>query len=155
MSELNGVPQAISSILEKYNRDRGQLVSILQDVQAEYNYLPREALWEVSSGLDVPLSQVFGVATFFRAFSLRPRGSHSVHVCLGTACHVRGAVNILEQMEKDMNVCCGGTTENKKFTLESVNCVGACALGPVVVVDGEYTGQMSINKIKPLLESYD
>ena len=155
MSELNGVPQAISSILEKYNRDRGQLVSILQDVQAEYNYLPREALQEVSSGLDVPLSQVFGVATFFRAFSLRPRGSHSVHVCLGTACHVRGAVNILEQMEKDMNVCCGGTTENKKFTLESVNCVGACALGPVVVVDGEYTGQMSINKIKPLLESYD
>jgi NADH-quinone oxidoreductase subunit E len=155
MSELEGVPQAVSGILDKYNKDRGQLVSILQDVQAEYNYLPREALQEVSRGLDVPLSQVFGVATFFRAFSLKPRGRHSVHVCLGTACHVRGAVNILEQMETEMKVCCGGTTEDKKFTLESVNCVGACALGPVVVVDGEYAGQMTVNKVKPLLESYD
>ena len=155
MSKLEGVPQTVSVILDKYNKDRGQLVSILQDVQAEFNYLPREALQEVSTGLDVPLSQVFGVATFFRAFSLKPRGRHSVHVCLGTACHVRGAVNILEQMETEMNVCCGGTTEDKKFTLESVNCVGACALGPVVVVDGEYAGQMTVNQVKPLLESYD
>ncbi len=155
MSELEGMPQTISCLLNKYNKDKGQLVSILQDVQAEYNYLPREALQEVSTGLDVPLSQVFGVATFFRAFSLKPRGRHLIHVCLGTACHVRGAVNILEQMETEMKVCCGATTEDKKFTLESVNCVGACALGPVVVVDGEYAGQMTVNKVKPLLESYD
>ncbi len=155
MSELSAVKETISSILDRYDRDKSNLIAILQDVQAEYNYLPREAIAEVSQALDIPLSQVFSVATFFRAFSLKPRGRHSVHVCLGTACHVRGAASILQQMEKEMNVCCGDTTEDKKFTLEGVNCVGACALGPVVVVDGEYIGHVSVNKVKPLLENYD
>ncbi len=155
MSELSAVKETISSILDRYDRDKSNLIAILQDVQAEYNYLPREAIAEVSQALDIPLSQVFSVATFFRAFSLKPRGRHSVHVCLGTACHVRGAASILQQMEKEMNVCCGETTEDKKFTLEGVNCVGACALGPVVVVDGEYIGHVSVNKVKPLLENYD
>jgi len=155
MSELSAVKETISPILDRYDRDKSNLIAILQDVQAEYNYLPREAIAEVSQALDIPLSQVFSVATFFRAFSLKPRGRHSVHVCLGTACHVRGAASILQQMEKEMNVCCGETTEDKKFTLEGVNCVGACALGPVVVVDGEYIGHVSVNKVKPLLENYD
>ncbi len=155
MSELSAVKETISPILDRYDRDKSNLIAILQDVQAEYNYLPREAIAEVSQALDIPLSQVFSVATFFRAFSLKPMGRHSVHVCLGTACHVRGAASILQQMEKEMNVCCGDTTEDKKFTLEGVNCVGACALGPVVVVDGEYIGHVSVNKVKPLLENYD
>lgn len=154
-TELKEVEGAVGTILKKYQQDRGQLVSILQDVQAEFNYLPREALLSVSQGLDVAVSQVYGVATFFKAFSLVPRGRHSVHVCTGTACHVRGAVNVLDRMEQEMGICCGSTTEDNKYTLESVNCVGACALGPVVVVDGEYVGQMAVDKVKPLLESYD
>ena len=154
-TELSGMKSTVAAITERYERNQGQIVSILQDVQAEYNYLPQEALVEVSQGLDVPLSQVFGVATFFKAFSLQPRGRHSVHVCMGTACHVRGADNVLQRMEEEMDVCCGGTTDDKKFTLESVNCVGACALGPVVVVDGQYAGQITVNKVKPLLGSYE
>ena len=144
----------IGTILDGYRRDKGLLVSILQDTQAEYNYLPREALVQVSQGLDIPLSQVYSVATFFKAFSLKPRGRHLINVCLGTACHVRGAVRVLETIERELGIKPGDTTEDLKYTLETVNCVGACALGPIVVIDGEYSGQMKADKVKPLLEDY-
>lgn len=147
--------QTVKTILDRFQNDRGLLVSILQDVQAEYNYLPREALEEVGQGLDIPLSQVFGVATFFKAFSLKPRGRHLINVCLGTACHVRGAVRVLEEIERELGIKPGETTGDLKYTLETVNCVGACALGPIVVVDGEYSGEMRTNKVRPVLESYD
>lgn len=153
--ELKEVEDTIGAILDKYQRHSGLLVSILQDVQGEFNYLPKEALTEVSRGLDVSLSQVYSVATFFKSFSLKPKGRHTVNVCMGTACHVRGAVKILDQMETDMGIVSGETTEDLKYTLETVNCVGACALGPVVVVDGEYIGQMATGKVKPLLGSCD
>jgi len=130
------------------------LVSILQDIQAEYSYLPKEALVVVSQGLALPLTQVYSVATFFKAFSLKPRGRHLINVCLGTACHVRGAVRILEEIERKLDINSGGTTQDRKYTLETVNCVGACALGPIVIVDGKYSGQMKTDKVKPLLESY-
>jgi NADH-quinone oxidoreductase subunit E len=130
------------------------LVSILQDIQAEYNYLPKEAIIQVSQGLDVALSQVYSVATFFKAFSLKPRGRHLINVCLGTACHVRGAVRILDEVERELGIDSGKTTQDLKYTLETVNCVGACALGPIVIVDGNYSGQMKSNKVKPLLASY-
>ncbi|GAI07328.1 unnamed protein product [marine sediment metagenome] len=146
--------ERVGSILGNYQRDKGMLISILQDIQAEYNYLPREALMEVSQGLDVPLSQVYSVATFFRSFSLTPRGRHLINVCLGTACHVRGAVRILEEIERELGIKPGETTENVKFSLETVNCVGCCALGPVVIIDGGHSGQMKTNKVKPLLENY-
>ncbi len=145
----------VDSILDNYQRDRGMLISILQDVQAEFRYLPREALLEVSKGLSVPLSQVYSVATFFRAFSLRPRGRHLINLCLGTACHVRGAIRILEKMEQELGIKRGETTKDLKFTLETVNCVGACALGPIAIIDSQYEGQMKTDKVKPLLESYD
>jgi NADH-quinone oxidoreductase subunit E len=144
----------VKSILDNYQRDKGMLVSILQDIQAEYNYLPKEVLVEVSQKLDAPLSQVYSVATFFKAFSLEPRGRHLISVCLGTACHVRGAVRILEAIERELDIKAGKTTKDLNFTLETVNCVGCCALGPVVVVDGEYHGQMRTDKVKTLLESY-
>lgn len=144
----------VRSILDSYQRDKGLLVSILQDTQAEYNYLPKEALIQVSQGLDIPLSQVYSVATFFKAFSLKPRGRHLVNVCLGTACHVRGAVRVLEAIERELGIKPGDTTEDLEYTLETVNCVGACALGPIVVIDGEYSGQMKTDKVKPLLEDY-
>ena len=146
--------ETVGSILGNYQRDKGMLISILQDIQAEYNYLPREALTQVSQGLGVALSQVYGVATFFKAFSLIPRGRHLINVCLGTACHVRGAVRVLEEIERELGIKMGETTENLRFSLETVNCVGACALGPIVIIDGEYSGQMKTGKVKPLLENY-
>ena len=148
------VEKKVTSILAHYRGDRGLLVSILQDIQAEYNYLPKEALTQISQDLDVPLSQVYSVATFFKAFSLTPRGRHLINVCLGTACHVRGAVRVLEAIERELGIKTGGTTEDLKYTLETVNCVGACALGPIVVIDGKHSGQMKADKVKLLLESY-
>jgi NADH-quinone oxidoreductase subunit E len=149
------IASTVKSILAKYQRNRGMLVSILQDIQAEYNYLPKESLVKVSKDLDIPLSQVYSVATFFKAFSLTPRGRHLINVCLGTACHVRGAVRIMEEIERDLSIKEGETTKDLKYTLERVNCVGACALGPIVIVDGEPVGDMATNKVKPLLDSYD
>jgi NADH-quinone oxidoreductase subunit E len=149
------VAATIKSIADKYNGDAGQLVSILQDVQAEYRYLPKEALEEVSQVLGVPVSQVYSVATFFRAFSLKPRGRHIVKVCLGTACHVRGAARVVEKMEIDLGIKREETTEDLRYTLETVNCVGCCALGPMVIVDDEYHGQMASDKVSPLLAKYE
>jgi NADH-quinone oxidoreductase subunit E len=146
--------QKIKSILARYQSDPGMLVPILQDVQAEYNYLPKEALEKVSEGLGVPMSRVYSVASFFKAFSLKPRGRHLINVCLGTACHVRGAGMVLDEIERRLGIKSGETTKNMKYTVEMVNCVGACALGPIVVIDGNYSGQMTGSKVKPLLESY-
>ena len=152
---LNQLEAKIESILDNYQSDKRLLVSILQDIQTEYNYLPGEALTQISQNLGVPLSQVYSVATFFKAFSLKPRGRHMISVCLGTACHVRGAARVLETIERELGIKSGDTTEDLKYTLETVNCVGACALGPIVIVDGKYSGQMKADKVKPLLENYD
>ena len=152
--EAKQVAGKVEKVLKNYQHDTSMLVSILQDVQAEYNYLPREALEEVSRGLEVPLSQVYSVATFFKALSLKPRGRHLINVCLGTACHVRGAVKVLDAIERDLTIKSGETTPDEKFTLETVNCVGACALGPVVIIDGEYYGQVKTEKTKNMLENY-
>jgi NADH-quinone oxidoreductase subunit E len=144
----------VKEILDNYQCDRSQLISILQDIQAEYRYLPRAALVQVAEAMTIPMTQVYSVATFFRSFSLTPRGKHTINVCTGTACHVRGAMRILEEMERELGINKGKTTEDMKFTLETVNCVGACALGPITVVDGEYTGQMKPDKVKTLLKKY-
>ena len=154
-TEVEQIEEKVESILDNYQREEGMLVSMLQDIQAEYNYLPREALAQVSQGLDVALSQVYSVATFFKAFSLKPRGRYIINVCLGTACHVRGAVRILEEMERELDIKPGETTEDFKYTMETVNCVGACALGPIVIIDGKYSGHMKSNKVKPLLGRYE
>jgi NADH-quinone oxidoreductase subunit E len=144
----------VAEIVKKYNKDKSQLVSILQDIQTEYNYLPREALDKLSKKIDVPQSQVYSMATFFRAFSLKERGKHIVNVCLGTACHVRGGELIMESLERQLEVKRGGTTVNRKFTLESVNCMGCCATGPVVKIDEEYFGHMTNDKVEPMLKKY-
>jgi len=144
----------VALVIDKYGADKGQLISILQDIQAELYYLPREALVQVSDTMDIPLSRVYSVATFFRAFSLKPRGKHLINVCLGTACHVRGASKVLEQIERSLDISLGETTADARFTLETVNCMGCCALGPVVNVDGEYFGQMNAGKVDSLLAKY-
>ncbi len=145
----------VEEILSSYRHEEGMLVSILQDVQKAYNYLPKEALIQVSHGLKVPLTQVYSVATFFRAFALTPRGRHIINVCLGTACHVRGGIRVVERLEQELGIKRGETTQDLKFTLETVNCVGACALGPNVIIDGEYSGQMTMGKVKPLIAKYN
>lgn len=144
----------LSGILKKYGRDKSQLVSILQDIQAEYNYLPREALEKLSKKMEIPESQVYSMATFFRAFSLKKRGKHIVNVCLGTACHVRGADLILESMERQLGAERGQTTKDQNFTLESVNCMGCCATGPVVKIGEEYFGHMTNDKVEPMLKKF-
>lgn len=146
--------EKVELILDKYDHDSGFLVSILQDIQSEYYYLPKEVLIQISHALDLPVSQIYSVATFFKAFSLKPRGRHLISVCLGTACHVRGAVRIIEELERRLGITRGETTEDDKFTLETVRCVGACALGPVATVDGEYFGQMQTGKLDSLLSEY-
>ena len=142
-------------ILGEYRHEKGMLVSILQDIQTAFNYLPREALKEVSHGLGVPISQVYSVATFFKSFNLTPRGRHIINVCLGTACHVRGAVRIVEKIERELGIKRGETTEDLKFSLDTVNCVGACALGPIVIVNGEYHGEMTTDKVNAVLKNYN
>jgi NADH-quinone oxidoreductase subunit E len=142
----------IKSIVEKYNSDKGFLVPVLQDVQKELNYLPREALDYVSQFLNVSIAQVYEVATFYTTFSLEPRGKYQLALCQGTACHVRGVPQITDHIERTLDMNAGDTTEDLKYTFETVNCVGACALGPVLVVNGEYHGKMTITKTDKLLK---
>jgi NADH-quinone oxidoreductase subunit E len=153
-SGMEEVEKKVASILIKNSNDKSLLVSILQDVQAEYGYLPREVLTAVSHHLCIPLSHVYSVATFFKAFSLKPRGRHTVHVCVGTACHVRGADRVLETLERELKINPGETTPDLKYTMETVNCVGACALGPIIIIDDKYSGQVKIDEVKSLLESH-
>jgi NADH-quinone oxidoreductase subunit E len=144
-------PKELVETIER-NGSNGSLISMLEEIQAQYRYLPRDAMILVSEGLGVPLSQVYSVATFYHSFSLVPRGKHTICVCTGTACHVRGAVQVLERLETRLGVAPGGTTRDREFTLETVNCLGCCALGPVVVLDNEYEGQMTTRKVDKLLQ---
>jgi NADH-quinone oxidoreductase subunit E len=146
--------EKVDSIIDSYADKKEQLISMLQDVQAEFNYLPKDVLIRISQKLGIPLSQVFGVATFFKAFSLKPRGRHLITVCDGTACHVRGGHRLLDKMERDYGIKPGETTEDMRFSLETVNCLGCCALGPVVVVDGKYESQMNADKLDRVLKGY-
>ena len=129
----------------------GSLMNVLERIQARYRYLPEDALILVSERLGVPLSQTYSVATFYNAFSLEPKGKHVVSVCMGTACNVRGSRKVLERIQDKLGIHPGQTTEDGEFTLETVNCLGACALGPIVVVDGAYSGQMNVSKADALI----
>lgn len=152
--EVKEVKEKVGQVLQKYQHDKSVLIDILQDIQAETGYLPKEVLEETSRGLDVPLSRVYSVATFFKAFSLEPRGRHLINVCMGTACHVRGAVKVLESIEQELGIKTGGTTSDLKFTLETVRCVGACALGPMVIIGEDYHGEMTPETVSSVLEQY-
>jgi NADH-quinone oxidoreductase subunit E len=129
-------------------------IGMLQDIQARCGYLPKEALVRMAERLAVPLSQLFALATFYKAFTLKPRGKHHVCVCMGTACHVRGAPRLVDELRRKLKIKPGETSDDGAFTLEAVNCVGACALGPLVVIDGEYHGKMSPKKVGAMLSRY-
>lgn len=146
--------ESVASIVERHGFHEHELISILQEVQRTRNWLPPEDLKAVIRLLGVPASRVYAIATFYKAFSLKPRGKYICQVCLGTACHVRGGLRVKEAAERDLKIAAGETTGDKKFTLEAVNCLGACALGPVVVVNGDYHGQMNSRKVTTMLNDY-
>jgi NADH-quinone oxidoreductase subunit E len=143
----------VSAVLARYpRRDPGELVNILHDLQTELRYLPENALRETAAHLGLPPTQVYGVATFYHGFHTEPRGEHTCTVCMGTACHVRGAPRLLDQLERDTGVTAGGTTPDLSLTVEEVSCVGACALGPLVIIDDEYHGHMTGERLSRLVD---
>ncbi|MCG2741837.1 MAG: NAD(P)H-dependent oxidoreductase subunit E [Syntrophaceae bacterium] len=142
----------VKNIIKKYGSDKSFIVPILQDVQKEFNYLPKDALFSVSAHLSVPISRVYEVVTFYKAFSLKPKGRNQLSLCMGTACHVRGAELIASNVEDILGIKEGDTTADLEYSFETVGCLGACALGPVLVVNGEYHGHMNIAKSTKILK---
>ncbi len=151
VNEKYSLEQSIHDIIDRYQAKPTALIMVLQDVQKHYRYLPVEALRLVAQKMDLPIAQVFGVATFFRAFSLKPKGKHHVCVCTGTACHVRQANVIVDKFERDLGINPGMTTPDQEFSLETVNCMGACALGPIITADDEYYGNMTVSKADSIM----
>lgn len=146
--------EKMKEIISNYGKSRSDLILVLQETQNEYNYLPEDALKYISQKMNIPLSRIYSLATFYSAFSLQPRGEHFITVCMGTACHVKGAPLLLEHIEDKLGIKAGMTTEDRMFTLETVNCLGACALAPILVVDDNYHGKATPGKIDKILEEY-
>jgi NADH:ubiquinone oxidoreductase subunit E len=142
----------LPDIFSRYPQNSESLISVLQDIQKEYHFLPPEALEETAKKLDVPLSKVFSVSTFYNAFSLIPRGEKVIRICVGTTCHIRGAKMVQERLENELDIKAGETTPNGKFTLETVACVGACAMAPVVAVNDQFHGGVTVGNAKKLLK---
>ena len=143
----------IDQIIDKHQGEASYLIQILLDIQSENHWLPKEALERVGERLEVPASRIQHIATFYKAFSLVPKGRHEVHICVGTACHVRGATRILDTVQEEIGLESGETDLDLKFSLETVNCLGCCALGPVLEVDGKVHGKMSPVKTAAVLKT--
>ncbi|MDI6788909.1 MAG: NADH-quinone oxidoreductase subunit NuoE [Planctomycetota bacterium] len=141
-------------IIERHRYEDYALIGVLQDAQKELNWLPQDALKHISKRLDIPLSRICAIATFYKAFSLKPRGKYLIHSCQGTACHVRGGDRLLEKLERDLGVKAGGTTSDLRFTLEKVRCVGCCSLAPVVVINKDTYGRLTPTKVTNILKKY-
>jgi NADH-quinone oxidoreductase subunit E len=144
----------VDSLVKKHGEKKDALIPLLQDIQSDLNWLPEDVLKAVAEKLQIPLMDVYGVASFYRTFSLKPRGKHIITVCVGTACHVRGGQRIVDEIGRRLEIAPGETTEDKNFTLETVNCLGCCAIGPIVMIDGEYYGEMTTRKVGSVLENY-
>ena len=144
-------PENVNQVLEDNVYKTTGLIAILEKIQSKYSYLPEKELKEVAEKTGRSLVDIYGIATFYRSFSLKPRGKHLISVCLGTACHVRGGPAVARELEKALGIKAGETTENREFTMETVNCLGACALGPVVVVDGHYFPQVKASLVSEIL----
>ncbi|KKL82716.1 hypothetical protein LCGC14_1981980 [marine sediment metagenome] len=144
----------MEKIMSGLNKDHGKLIHMLHDTQKKFGYIPAHSISQISGELKISESEIFGVLTFYKAFALEPRGRHLITICMGTACHVRGGVQIVEEMERKLNIKVGKTTANRKFTLETVNCLGCCAIGPVVVVNGKYYSNITIKKVDAILKEY-
>ncbi len=146
--------QVVNKILEKHPKDPSSVIQVLLDVQNELYYLPKDVLLHVSSSLNVPLSRTYNLATFYKAFSLKPKGKHPISVCTGTACHVQGAVKILDQIQRELRIKEGETTPDMKFSVDSVRCLGCCGLAPVVTVGKNLHGKVPLAKVSKILNQY-
>jgi NADH-quinone oxidoreductase subunit E len=144
--------EKVQKIIVQYPDGPNSIIQILQDIQNEYNYLPREVLDYVAEALHIPVSKVYSVATFYTAFSLKPRGKYHITVCAGTACHVRGAAAIRNEFERKLGIKPSENTPDMKFSLETVNCLGCCAIGPIVVCNGKYHGEFKLRDVARLIE---
>jgi NADH:ubiquinone oxidoreductase subunit E len=144
----------IQAVIDKHQGLKKNLIAILLDIQDEFHYLPAESLREVAKALGMSLIDIIGAATFYRAFSLTPRGKHTCLICLGTACHVRGGPKILDEYERQLGIKAGETTKDRQFTLETVACLGCCAIGPVAVVDQTYYGHSTVRKVGAVLKKH-
>lgn len=144
----------VDSIIEQHGKKTWALISILQDIQKYDGYLSADVLRRVSEKMDIPLTRLYGVATFYKSLNLTPQGRHNITVCAGTACHVRKSDNIIKEITNLLKIKPGETTEDREFTLNVVNCLGACAIGPIVVLDGKYHGKMTASKTKDLLNKF-
>jgi NADH-quinone oxidoreductase subunit E len=145
----------IDQIIDKHEGEASSLIQVLLDIQSENHWLPKEALERVSEKLQVPLTRIQHIATFYKAFSLVPKGRHEIHICMGTACHVRGAARVLDTVQDVTGIKPGETDLDLKFSLETVNCLGCCALGPVMEIDGKAHGKLSTAETTEVLKSYD
>ncbi len=142
----------MEKILSEFAKNHKELIHILHDVQKKYGYIPSRAVSEISRHIKISESEIYGILSFYKAFTLKPRGKHVITICLGTACHVRGAPMILDEFKRKLGIEPGETTDDNFFTLETVNCVGACALGPIAIADGDYHGQMKTGEVDKLVE---
>jgi NADH:ubiquinone oxidoreductase subunit E len=145
---------SLERIVEQYGGEKRAVIAMLQDLQRQYNYLPRDVLVELSARLGVPLTRIYGIATFFKAFSLVPKGKYPISVCLGTACHVRGGDRILDRIQRELNIGVGETTPDGLFSLETVRCLGCCGLSPVITVGEDLHGQLTPVQAVHVLQQY-
>ena len=143
----------MDSMFNEFGTEQKELIHILHQVQSDLGYIPAEAVGRIARHLNISESDIYGVLTFYKAFSLKPRGKHVITICMGTACHVRGAPRILDEFGRQLDIEPGETSEDNQFTLETVNCVGACALGPIAIADGEYHGQLKTGKIEKIIQT--
>jgi len=144
----------VDGIIDRYEGERGVLIQMLLDLQSEFNWIPKEAIARISERMRIPKSQIYRIASFYKAMSLNPVGRHLIQVCLGTACQVRGAPKIMDRVKESLGIEEGETTPDMRFTLRRVNCLGCCAMGPVVVVDGNYHGRVTPSGVKDILQRY-
>jgi NADH:ubiquinone oxidoreductase subunit E len=144
----------LTETIEKFRNDPAALVAILQDIQEKYNYLPKDVLTKLSKELNLPLSRILSVATFYTAFSLTPKGKYPINVCVGAACHIRGGSRIAEKIERELKIKRGETTEDLNFSLDEVRCLGCCGLAPVMKVKRDIHGKLSESNISSILEQY-
>jgi len=145
----------IDQIIDKHQAEASSLIQVMLEIQSENNWLPKAILDRVSERLDVPLARILHIATFYKAFSLVPKGRHGIHICVGTACHVRGASRILDTVQDQTGIKPGETDLDLKFSLEVVNCLGCCALGPVLEIDGKTHGKMTPGETSDVLKNYE
>ncbi|MGB3341043.1 MAG: NAD(P)H-dependent oxidoreductase subunit E [bacterium] len=147
--------QKIKAIIEEHRQEKGRLMPVLQHISRDYNYLPPDLLRHISKELDIPLTNIYNIATFYNAFSLTPRGRHQISVCMGTTCYVRGGERILEKLSEKLEIAPGETSKGKSFTLYSVRCLGCCSIAPAIMIDGKAYGKVRLSQIPHILRSYE